>query len=625
MRASAEMDGPFRRNTVRTLAVRQSGGDPIVTRLRTEQRFAAVDLHIAGLSPSAVLCIRFLRDPHPGMITLGDPLFRLPQAWEEALRAAVEAKARRAARPWDGQMGGADEAVIFTDYSELLACLAMDLIAGRAASRWWWSTMLRSSPAPHAVAHAWIGAPAYVPAALGLLEGRAKVGAFLQSIVGDDARTISQIASRTANGAPVPTTLDGPGSPSNPTQDNPAPVDHSPDGRMVPPATGAPQPEESQGSAPAALATSRGAPGSILVGVPGRHKATVSVPADVNRAARAPADAAQYEPEAAVRRADADVEFSAVRHEALALRSTQPWRSLQKSAQEVRGQDAIPADPLRRESTSASEAELSHALPPIIDASLLPSFGAGAPEVSPPRHVEDTGALLPEPGHGRYETVASAAEPASRVASTGSSPIEGSLGLQSHPPRTTRPLHHRTAPVVTHLGGIFVLVNLGIHLELYGDFTTPLTPGIALPIWDFVALVGRELLSEPFEHDQVWQLLAELAGRAADEPPGHSFSPPRDGPVAPDGREVTEAEARDRWFEWLFADVRTQLARALRPAGVELGKMLCCIPARIYVTSAHLDVTMALADLPIEVRISGLDRDPGWVPAAERFVAFHFD
>jgi hypothetical protein len=45
----------------------------------------------------------------------------------------------------------------------------------------------------------------------------------------------------------------------------------------------------------------------------------------------------------------------------------------------------------------------------------------------------------------------------------------------------------------------------------------------------------------------------------------------------------------------------------------------------VSVTETRLDVTFALARLPFEVRLSGLDRDPGWVPAAGRYVAFHYE
>jgi hypothetical protein len=45
----------------------------------------------------------------------------------------------------------------------------------------------------------------------------------------------------------------------------------------------------------------------------------------------------------------------------------------------------------------------------------------------------------------------------------------------------------------------------------------------------------------------------------------------------------------------------------------------------VTVTATHLDVFFSLADLPIAIRLSGLDRDPGWTPAAARFIAFHFE
>jgi hypothetical protein len=39
----------------------------------------------------------------------------------------------------------------------------------------------------------------------------------------------------------------------------------------------------------------------------------------------------------------------------------------------------------------------------------------------------------------------------------------------------------------------------------------------------------------------------------------------------------------------------------------------------------RVDVRYALADHPFEIRRAGLDRDPGWIPAAGRRLHFHFD
>jgi len=77
----------------------------------------------------------------------------------------------------------------------------------------------------------------------------------------------------------------------------------------------------------------------------------------------------------------------------------------------------------------------------------------------------------------------------------------------------------------TQFGGLFFLINLGLYLGLYGDFSTPAEPGIQLNIWDFVALVGRELLGCRIETDPVWKFLAHLAGRDEETQPGRGFEP----------------------------------------------------------------------------------------------------
>ena len=81
-----------------------------------------------------------------------------------------------------------------------------------------------------------------------------------------------------------------------------------------------------------------------------------------------------------------------------------------------------------------------------------------------------------------------------------------------------------------------------------------------------------------------------------------------------------------RWFGWLTPYVAARLGRGL---GVReqaaLAGLLAAQPARVEVTAAQVDVIFALAELPIAVRLAGLDRNPGWVPAAGRAISFHFE
>ena len=233
--------------------------------------------------------------------------------------------------------------------------------------------------------------------------------------------------------------------------------------------------------------------------------------------------------------------------------------------------------------------------------------------------------------------------------------------------------------VVTRLGGVFHLVQVGQSLGLYGDFSTPSTPGIHLDVWDFVSLTAAGL-GIGGRRDPVWQLLADLAGRDAAREPGAGYRPPRTwrvpgpwlapldssggwrwerGPgrqalVHPTGFTVLEGagldrdhecarygvvrcvdapaaasggpqeKARDRWRSHLTAYLRVRLSVALDVAPSRAGRLLCRRPARVHVTATRVDVESELADLPIEVRLAGLDRDLGFVPAAGLTIGFVF-
>jgi hypothetical protein len=49
------------------------------------------------------------------------------------------------------------------------------------------------------------------------------------------------------------------------------------------------------------------------------------------------------------------------------------------------------------------------------------------------------------------------------------------------------------------------------------------------------------------------------------------------------------------------------------------------IPATLYLTRTHVDVVFTLEDIRLDVRLAGLDRDPGWVPELARAIAFHYE
>lgn len=261
--------------------------------------------------------------------------------------------------------------------------------------------------------------------------------------------------------------------------------------------------------------------------------------------------------------------------------------------------------------------------------------------------------------------------------------------MQSRAVEAAQPGLLNETVIQTELGGLFYFVNLGIYIGLYGDFTTPRSPGIDLSIWDFITLMGRHLAGETAPDDPVWPLLAELAGRSDDAAPGAGFEPPDEWRLPITWLEAFSLETTWRWSsdddrlrllhgegfvvldvgrtnespliqlareietygqaaraqiepgdathqdlvhtpleQWLYRFVPYMQARLRSALGVtddeEVQRLLIRRRARVQVTETHVDVHFLLDDLPVGIRTAGLDRDPGWVPAAGRYVAFHY-
>ena len=57
----------------------------------------------------------------------------------------------------------------------------------------------------------------------------------------------------------------------------------------------------------------------------------------------------------------------------------------------------------------------------------------------------------------------------------------------------------------------------------------------------------------------------------------------------------------------------------------QAGRLLCCQRARIHFRAGQLDTHFKLNDHPIAIRLAGLDRDPGWMPAAACDIRFCYD
>lgn len=189
------------------------------------------------------------------------------------------------------------------------------------------------------------------------------------------------------------------------------------------------------------------------------------------------------------------------------------------------------------------------------------------------------------------------ADPIPCAAPSPPAPMPRATSARKLPPQL--PATWSTQLLTAH-GGLLFVLNAAIGMGLYGDFTQPRRPGsLDLSPWRFLSAIGRIEAGRAFAADP---LAAWLRARTPQ-------------PAAP---------RRVRWPGlWPRLRERLLLALDLRDAE-QLASVLLRLPARLEDQGGRVDLHFDLADLPLAVRIAGLDRDPGWVPAAGCDIRFHF-
>ena len=223
----------------------------------------------------------------------------------------------------------------------------------------------------------------------------------------------------------------------------------------------------------------------------------------------------------------------------------------------------------------------------------------------------------------------------------------------------------------TEFGGVLFLVNALLALDLYPDFTRPLDKGLApSPFW-LIDRLAMRLLGHAYRRDPLhrWLAAVGLAGALTAEwrvAPGwlaglplaaHGLRRSRartilwdlrgfalvDVPgTLPSDRRVAapyrccgtlvnrlpplppRPMPRDpgaRWIACLAEFLRVRLALASEGLGPEALRLA----GRVTSDEERIEVRFELARLPIALRLAGLDRDPGWLPAERRSLSFHFE
>ena len=578
---------------------------------------AAVDTSPLGIPPHALLIVKRL--------AAGGQTSATPDARGDRLRLAMQSElsrvARLARRPWLDPTAHEAEAVLFIDEHELVACLTRDELRGAVSSRWWWRRVLGAMSVEqwlrqHVLARGEVLAPT-----LALLATQGQAVPWVAQLDSAAAMRATQAVARMF-ALPMADLWATP-SPSIARRGN--------DGRgeSAPPAPAASSPGTSgeitylAATVPEVTAPSLTPAQRWLLGV---TLATVRTPT--------------WARTLALPRALRELELSPAveAHDRRARAPASEPTSMHETAHSFTG--SLTASRHVRESKERPGAKSLRGR----------SERERRDESAPPRAADKSTTSHEHRARHRRPTTLRArarqveASPDIATVASETPALRAAVALPESPRREPRtaaiaqvatPVHVHTA-----FGGVFYLLNAFLALGLYGDFTAPRTPGLALSPWDLLALTGREWFGREFMRDPVWRTLAELAGRESGEPPGHLFEPPNDW-ITPDSwlapwraagltvpRVATRASKAPtplaRWLRSLLGFLRARIALALDTNAARVPDQLCRHEADLHVTTSEVVIHLSLTALPISIRTAGLDRDAGWIPAAGRSVRFVF-
>lgn len=596
-------------------------------RERLQRCLADIDLARHGLPPQAILIVRRLQ-ASAAAFHGGDA---------EPLNGALRGVLGAAIRPAREALVGAGVAAVwFADEAELLACLARDVLADELAVRWWWPLLFGRAATPAGVMQRWVAAPRAVPWALRALSSDAPAGQgrlWLEHIgpVGRAAILQALVLAYPVAEA-VRAGVESPGAemPCEPSASGGRPGA----GSLTGAGDGALADEIASAQS---VVKARWSVGPITPG-PGGAELLLRL-AEVlclapQRAAN-PALLAELQWAAAALPAS-----SAGAKQRLPRTSLPSVAATQAGVRNEQGQGRAGRQPaLVRDGKGA-------ALPSLADAEQSPR---AAPPPTPP---------APPPVHAAQR---------------------GHPALVSAQPRA---VHAASLDVGssfdTQFGGLAFLLNVALNLGLYGDFTQPQQAGLLLSPWRLLhtALVagcgaaGRKdalahwlwararagegaaaeiRLKAPWQlpaaalrafdaETRAWHAVADGEVLQLWHPAGFCVAhqvpvaglpallaglqrpPPR---VLRHERRGAPAAPRVCTLVWPLLRARLALALGL-PARAAVARCLW-LPARVQARAERLDLHFSLNSLPISLRLAGLDRDPGWLPAAGSDIRFHFD
>lgn len=605
--------------------------DLLSTRQRVARVLGGATLRPSRLPLSAILFVRKLRDATP-VSRISDSNRSQIEEWERSLNNQLDRLAAEAVRVADHPVPASAEAVVFSERAEMLACLALDSLKGSLRTNWWWSTLFASGGADSLLAREWLASPEFVPLALEYLANRSQAVALAQKISdGLAAALLNRVVH--VFGIPLPK--------QSPRQQ----LDEAASNLLT---------EEHTLPQPISLPTTPWSPFVPEADAPGLAPLQRVFLAQTLILRRAPSQARAVAFQTALAAwcaaaADQNAIAQKTPGSAPALVAKPATAAVSSPSAAGRATTQLPTTTPRSTTDSPTETRVSGPPNPPPN---QPGPASDITEAAPHHELHLPSPLARDLKHAHQLLEADYLDLS--ALRTDSSQLLYATPTKSDPLRDLPPQARRQVP--SELAGVFFLINVALALGLYSDFTAPRGENLEVDLWDFLWLLASRFVRDKIRTDNLNALLAELAGRASGEPAGANFRPPpvREIPASwlrefpepftphekvldgqtqlhhPAGFVLREspdpnasaAQHLQSWADWICAYIRARLARAI--GREDAAEFVCRVSANVEVTPMRIDIHYSLQSHPIEIRLAGLDRDPGWIPAAGRYVAYHF-
>ena len=670
------------RTVVETLRVRGPVAQGAALRLAITGQVENADLRPPTMPPAAVLLVRRLIDPLPGRLHSRPGIPRPDPAWERAVQQRLADLYRQADRPRRGRLRAEAEAVRFRDPAEMLACLALDLLRGTAAARWWWQTHLRRQPGfgEGRLVQLLDEHGQELPAVLAQLaawgEATKVVASFQPAEATQLLRTLAATHGLSPLLLPAPThcfphraALEPPG------------------GERLPPAVAAestPEPPPWRSALPTETAGGMPPAAECLLGValvlhhaPARARSTLfaravrrwretahgsPMPAppvapkpdpkttleepSIPATAELPRQSEESPPRtgAAPRETDASVQGHAIDSAPTVhrRRETVGRKAVQGPSGRLSATPTVPGAKHPDPKTDPEEPPTpSTAIPLGQSVQSLPGT-----EVAPRETTSQTPA--------RPLTTSSPIAPThDRTGPSPPTPPPNAVRRQATGRKAQNHSPDPPASATVPLGGESTVrppvrrAPEAAPGEMLPPCVEDLEDGVPTALGGVLYLINLtehlDLLTR-FESETglsprvgPWALLELLARALLDDTGDERHGADLLWPTLAilDGREIGEPPATGctgqeslrlhRWLVRTVPSLRHRLAQALDLKPRHVIHHLLAVSGRLYVTRTHVDLVAPLDQISLAVRCAGLDRDPGWLPAYGRVVLFHFE